>query len=206
MPRHDAFLVEAKRLQAKYAGRIALLIGFEAEWIRPGYGALVKELAAHPAVDFFIGSVHHGTKEGIPIDFEQAYYAKAVKQAQAEAAAAGEEHGRSEDVGDDDDLAEEALWSSYYDAQYEMLRTLRPRVVGHFDLIRLFSAAPGRDVRSWAGGRVWERICRNLALVVEMGAWLECNTSGLRKGLAEPYPGRQIAEVNTPGSCSRPSL
>lgn len=75
-----------------------------------------------------------------------------------------------------------------------MLEALKPRVVGHFDLVRLYSEVPGRDVREWKG--VWERIVRNLEGVVKEGAWLECNTSALRKGLEEPYPCRVIAEVS----------
>lgn len=75
-----------------------------------------------------------------------------------------------------------------------MLLALKPKIVGHFDLIRLLSCDPGRDVRSWKG--VWDRIMRNLRLVREQNGWLELNTAALRKGLEEPYPGRVIAEVS----------
>lgn len=173
MPRHEAYLLEAQRLQAKYAAQIHILIGFEGEWIRPRNGDQIVELSAPACIDYFIGSVHHGA--GIPIDFDKAMYAQAV------AACGG---------------TEAALYASYYDAQFEMLKTLKPVVVGHFDLIRLMSAEPERDVRAWEGGRIWEKIRRNLELVVSYGGWLECNTSALRKGLSEPYPGRQIAEVS----------
>lgn len=78
--------------------------------------------------------------------------------------------------------------------QYEMLRALKPRIVGHFDLIRLMSEDPGRDVRQWKG--VWEKIRRNLEYAEKIGAWLECNSAALRKGLDEPYPGRIISEVS----------
>lgn len=90
--------------------------------------------------------------------------------------------------------SEERVYEDYYDLQYEMLKTLKPRIVGHFDLIRLMSEEPGRDVRQWEG--VWQRIKRNLEYAAEIGAWLECNTSALRKGLAEPYPCRVISEVS----------
>ena len=73
-----------------------------------------------------------------------------------------------------------------------MLVALKPRMVGHFDLIRLMSEQPGRDPREWKG--VWERILRNLRLVKEQGGLLECNSAALRKGLEEPYPHRVIAE------------
>lgn len=180
MPRHEAYLVEAQRLQAKYADQIHILIGFEGEFIRPEvYGNLVRELAAHPAIDYFIGSLHHTC--GVPIDFDQALYAKARDAAGA---------------------SEELLYARYYDEQHAMLTALRPRVVGHFDLIRLMSEDPGRNLgAAWpakvSGGdeTVWDKVVRNLAVVQGYGGWLECNSSALRKGLAEPYPARPIAEA-----------
>ncbi len=169
--RFAAYLIEARRLQERHADRIRLLIGFETEWIRATeYAPLVLALAADPSIDYFVGSVHHTL--GVPIDFDPPTYARAV------AAAGG---------------SEEALWERYYDEQLDMLTALRPRVVGHFDLVRLLSGDPARDVRlQWSG--VWARVRRNLAAVRAYGGWLECNTSALRKGLAEPYPARPIAE------------
>ncbi|KAI1410276.1 histidinol-phosphatase [Hypoxylon sp. FL1857] len=169
-PRHEAYLLEAQRLQAKYASQIHILIGFEGEWMRPAYGPLINELSSHPSVDYFIGSLHH--INSVPIDYDASYYARAV------ASAGG---------------TEEQAYQRYYDQQLEMLQALKPRVVGHFDLVRLLSSQPGRDVQAeWPG--VWERVVRNLRFVESYGGWLECNSSALRKGLAEPYPGRQIAE------------
>ncbi|EGY20810.1 hypothetical protein VD0002_g2067 [Verticillium dahliae] len=168
-PRHEAYLIEAQRLQAKYAPQIHVLIGFEGEWYRPAYGPYITTLAAHPAVDYFIGSIHH--VNAIPIDYDAATYAQA----------------RESSGG-----TEERMYERYYDQQHEMLTALRPRVVGHFDLIRLLSEDPGRDVSAWAG--VWQRIVRNLELVRSFDGLLECNSAALRKGLAEPYPNRLISE------------
>ncbi|CRK27826.1 hypothetical protein BN1708_004489 [Verticillium longisporum] len=168
-PRHGAYLIEAQRLQAKYAPQIHVLIGFEGEWYRPAYGPYITTLAAHPAVDYFIGSIHH--VNAIPIDYDAATYAQA----------------RESSGG-----TEERMYERYYDQQHEMLTALRPRVVGHFDLIRLLSEDPGRDVSAWAG--VWQRIVRNLELVRSFDGLLECNSAALRKGLAEPYPNRLISE------------
>ncbi|PHH59806.1 hypothetical protein CDD81_2573 [Ophiocordyceps australis] len=169
VPRHQAYLAEAQRLRAKYASSIRILIGFEAEYIRPSYGPMVHELALAPCIDYFIGSVHH--VHGFPIDYDAASYSAAISAA-----------GGSEML----------LYQAYYDLQLQMLRDLTPRIIGHFDLIRLLSADSARDVRQWPS--VWSRIQRNLALAAEQGAWIECNTSALRKGLAEPYPCRAIAE------------
>ncbi len=121
--------------------------------------------------------MHH--VHSIPIDYDAATFSAAV--------------AASSRTGDPEDGTEETLYEDYYDLQHEMLTTLRPRVVGHFDLIRLLSEEPTRDIRPWKG--VWARVLRNLKVAAEQGAWLECNSAALRKGLAEPYPGRSIAEV-----------
>ncbi|KAH8165225.1 hypothetical protein CIB48_g3000 [Xylaria polymorpha] len=200
-PRHTAYLEEALRLQALYAPQISLIIGFEGEWLRPAYRSLIGDLVAHPAVDYFIGSLHH--VNGVPIDYDKEYYARAVASVRTQmngAAVNGNftdtttiTESRSENgkVGEVE-VDEEKTYERYYDQQYEMLSALRPRIVGHFDLIRLMSSDPSRDVRRWCG--VWERIERNLAFVASYGGWLECNSSALRKGLAEPYPCSVIAE------------
>ncbi|KAL5594703.1 hypothetical protein BROUX41_001619 [Berkeleyomyces rouxiae] len=168
---HAAYLAEAQRLRAAYPA-LHILIGIEGEWYRPAYAEHMRALTADPAIDYFIGSVHHA-RGGIPIDYDAQTYASAV-------AAVGQG-------------SERALYAAYYDDQLAMLQALRPRVVGHFDLIRLLSSMPDRDVRAeWPD--VWERMVRNLRFVVEYGGWLECNTSALRKGLAEPYPARQVSE------------
>lgn len=179
VPRHEAYLVEAQGLQAKFADQIHILIGFEGEFIRPeAYSSLVRELATHPAVDYFIGSLHHTC--GVPIDFDKAFYARARE------AAGG---------------SEERMYAKYFDEQYAMLTALQPRVVGHFDLVRLLSEEPERDLKTaWtgkvadgSGETVWEKVVRNLQVIQDQGGWLECNSSALRKGLAEPYPARSIA-------------
>jgi histidinol-phosphatase (PHP family) len=147
-------------------------------------------LAAHPAIDYFIGSLHH--VNGVPIDYDREYYARAM--ASVTATTASENSSSSSKTRlTETEAGEERMYERYYDQQFEMLVALRPRVVGHFDLIRLMSVDPDRDVRRWPG--VWERIERNLTFVSSYGGWLECNSSALRKGLAEPYPCRVIAEV-----------
>lgn len=108
---------------------------------------------------------------GIPIDYNAEFYAKAV------AASTGDGLGAGTELG---------LFRDYYDAQYEMLQTLKPKVVGHFDLIRLFASEPNAKIFGGAS----EKAERNLKLIVEQGGLLEINSAGLRKGLQEPYPGR----------------
>ena len=108
----------------------------------------------------------------IPIDFDRAMY----------------EQARGKAGGTD-----ERLFEDYFDSQFEMLQALRPPVVGHFDLIRLLSDHRDANFKGMIG--VWERIQRNLEYVASYGGRLELNSSGLRKGLAEPYPCLPISQV-----------
>lgn len=170
LPRHESYLAEGIRLRAKYAGQIQILIGFEGEWVRPSYGPVIRGLAKDPRVDFFIGSVHH--VHGIPIDYDRGMYESARK------------------IGDGSD---QKLFEDYFDDMLAMLQELRPRVVAHFDLIRLLSDVPNQDLKTWDG--VWTKVVRSLKLVIEQGGLLEVNSSALRKGLHEPYPSRSVCKV-----------
>jgi len=127
----------------------------------------------NPNIDYFLGSVHHVHE--IPIDYDRAMY----------------EQARKVSGGTD-----ERMFEDYFDSHYEMLKALQPRIVAHFDLIRLFSDDPDRDLKTVDG--VWSRIVRNLALIKDQGGLLEINSSALRKGLKEPYPTRSVCEVGIP--------
>lgn len=168
-----AYYAEAVRLREKYKGQIEVPIGFESDWIRPESRDLIERSIRSHSFDFFVGSVHH--VHTIPIDYDQDMYD-----------AAREKAGGSD----------ESLFQDYFDAQYEMLRAVKPPVVGHFDLIRLKSADANRSFRHMAG--VWDRIQRNLDFVSSYGGILEINTAALRKGMSEPYPKGEICQV----SCS----
>ena len=168
---YDDFYVEARRLQRKYADQIQLFVGFEAEWIRESSLGLINGILEKYDVDLFVGSVHH--VHTVPIDFDTELYHK------ARAIAGG---------------SDEQIFADYFDSQHEMLTSLRPPVVGHFDLIRLKSDEPERSFKTWPS--VWEKIERNLKVVAEYGGVLELNSSSLRKGMSEPYPQVEICKVS----------
>lgn len=94
---------------------------------------------------------------------------------------------------------DERVFEDYFDSQYEMLQTLHPPVVGHFDLIRLMSDDGNRSFQQWTG--VWSRIVRNLRCISEYGGVLELNSSALRKGLSEAYPKVEICQVRMHMCC-----
>lgn len=156
-----------------YADKIQILIGFESEYIRPSTLQLVQGILDRYTFDFFMGSVHH--THTIPIDFDRAMY----------------EEARAKAGGTD-----QRLFEDYFDSQFEMLQALRPPVVGHFDLIRLLSDHRDADFKDM--DCVWDKVRRNLEFVASYGGRLELNSSGLRKGLAEPYPCLPICQVCHP--------
>ena len=168
---YDDFYHEARRLQKAYADRIQLFVGFEGEWIRhPSSLDIIQAILSKYEVDLFVGSVHHVHTH--PIDYDTTLYHKA------------------RDVAGGTD---ERVFEDYFDAQLEMLKALRPPVVGHFDLIRLKSDDPNASFRAWPD--VWEKIERNLRFVADYGGILELNSSALRKGMSEPYPQVEICKA-----------
>lgn len=172
-----AYFEAATESREKYKERIGLPVGFECDWIRPESKHLIERSIKSHKFDYFIGSVHH--VHATPIDYDQGTYTAAKEIAGG---------------------TDEKLFENYFDAQYEMLQAVRPPVIGHFDLIRLKSNDP--DV---SGGwqkmeGVWSKALRNLDFVASYGGMLEVNTAALRKGMAEPYPKKEIIEVTLPGA------
>ena len=161
-------------MRGAYQHQINILIGFELDYIRPTSIPLIQNLRSIYKFDFFIGSVHHVNT--IPIDFDKAMYLQAMEKAGG---------------------TEERLFEAYFDAQYEMLRQLKPPVVGHFDLIRLFSENPAKPLAGYGPG-VWEKVVRNVDFVVGYRGLTELNSASFRKGWDEPYPRRDVAEVSRP--------
>ena len=142
----------------------------EVDWIRPSSLDLIQGLLRKYSFDLFIGSLHH--VHTIPIDYDKKMYSDA----------------REKSGGTDEKLAED-----YFDLQYEMLKALKPPIVGHFDLIRLFSDDPESSFVQWTG--VWQKILRNIDFIVDYGGLVELNSAGLRKGMSEPYPKAEVCKV-----------
>ena len=168
---------EAMRLREEYAGKIRVLVGMEVDWIRPSSKEWIERLLEGYRLDFFVGSVHHVHE--IPVDYDYSLY----------------EQAREKSGGTD-----ERLFEDYFDLQLEMLKALKPPIVGHFDLIRLKSDDPNASMMQRTSTvrfrLVWEKILRNLDYVKEYGGTIEINSAALRKGLSEPYPNAEICKVS----------
>lgn len=164
--RFGAYMAEGRRLQQKYAEQLEVFIGFETETYT-GSLTYAATLIEQYRPDYVVGGVHH--VDDIPFDSDEVAYARAV-------ATAG---------------SVEALYCRYFDLQYEMIQTLQPKVVAHFDLIRIFDSAYPLHLRA---PEVSERVTRNLQLVRQLDLILDFNVAALRKGASEPYLSRPLLE------------
>ena len=157
--RFGHYIDEGRRLQEKYADRLEIFIGFETE-AYSGAFQFAAALKAQYRPDYILGGVHHVAD--IPFDYSLEAYRQAV-------AAVG---------------GIESLYCRYFDLQQELILALRPHVVAHFDLIRIFD---DDYQRRWRQPEIARRIQRNLETVAAMGLVLDFNVAALRKGATEPY-------------------
>ncbi len=162
-----SYMDECRRLQEKYSSKIQIFAAMEIETYS-GFEQFVPFLLERFTPDYLVGSIHF--VDDISIDYSKQTYAKAVQQ-----------------LGNID-----KLYCRYFDQQYEMIKLLRPAVVGHFDLIRIFD----KDYKiRLQQPEIWQRIKRNLDLVKEFGLILDLNLRSLVKGANEPYISRSILEL-----------
>ncbi|GAN02006.1 histidinol-phosphatase [Mucor ambiguus] len=165
------FQVEAKRIQQLYKDQISIVIGAEIEFINKDYAQHVHHLRNAHRADYVVGSLHH--VNSTPIDFSPELYAEALSQAK-------------------NSLKE--LYIRYFDEQHVMLQSVQPEVVGHFDLIRIFADQSIAD-KTLSEPEVWERVIRNIELVVKYGGLFEINSRSWKKGLLDAYPQRDIIKA-----------
>jgi len=173
----EAYAETVFRLAEEFEDRLTVLRGFEAEVVpAETYRDQMLALRKLYGFDYMVGSVHYVCQ--ISIDFSS------------------EEHERAAQAAG----GYEASAKRYYDDVAAMIEALRPEVVGHLDLIKLYASDPtvldAPSVRQAAG--------RALEAAREYRAILDLNTAGYRKGLGEPYPApwlvRRAAEMGV-GFC-----
>jgi len=153
------YMKTSRDLQSRYRDEIRVFVGFETETCSGGI-AHAQALMDIFAPDYIVGSVHH--VKDIPFDYSEAYYREATAH-----------------CGGLD-----ALYLDYFDAQYAMIDALAPRVVGHFDIIRIHDADYRSRIRH---PPIWEKIVRNLELIKKLKLILDFNLRPLTRGEREPY-------------------
>lgn len=161
------YMQECRRLQEKYRSKIRIFAAMEIETYS-GYEEFIPYLIEKFRPDYIVGSVHFVADMGF--DYSKKQYDKTVQT-----------------VG-----GIEQLYCKYFDQQYEMIKLLKPSVVGHFDLVRLFD--PGYKKRLQQP-EIMTRIKRNLELIKELDLIMDFNLRSLLKGADEPYISRPILKL-----------
>jgi histidinol-phosphatase (PHP family) len=157
--RFAGYMTTCRHLQDKYTDAIRIYVGFETEDYN-GSLDFAKALIDTFSPDYVVGSVHH--VKDIPFDYSKASYDEAT----------------------DCCGGLDGLYAAYFDQQYEMIRAIVPRVVGHLDIVRIYDP----DYRSrLIKPMIWERIVRNLELVKQLNLILDFNLRPLSRGENEPY-------------------
>ncbi|KAJ2557767.1 hypothetical protein EV175_001146 [Coemansia sp. RSA 1933] len=165
-----AYVVEARRLRAKYRDQITILVGAETELISET--ATPQELQAlrkQYDLDYYVGSVHH--IDGMPLDFDEEGYNQIVAHFNG-------------DRG--------AMFRRYFDQQLVLLQTVRPEIVGHMDLVRIFHPPNTEDPLARADIRALAS--RNIDYAIAYGAVFEINARAWKKNLRDAYPHRDLLQ------------
>jgi len=162
--RFAGYMTECRRLQQLYCDRIKIYAAMETETYS-GYEHFIPQLIEEFKPDYIVGSVHF--VNDLNFDYSPDLYMQAARS-----------------VGGVDQL-----YLAYFDLQYDMIRRLRPSVVGHFDLIRIFDPDYQARLESPA---IAEKVRRNLELVKELDLILDFNLRSLAKGATEPYVSTSI--------------
>ncbi|MBF0288186.1 MAG: histidinol-phosphatase [SAR324 cluster bacterium] len=158
------YIQEGRQLQYKYKEQIHILVGMETELIGTNFDE-IEHFYHKYSPDYLVGSVHYVNQ--IPSDYSESDFEKLEQL-----------------LG-----GTEAVFCAYYDAQFELLQRIRPQVVGHFDLIRLFRPEFSLSAK------IWEKIERNLTCAISYDALVEINARAFKKKQREPYPQYKILQM-----------
>lgn len=164
----SSYCAEIHRLQKKYAGQIAIRLGFEADFI-PGVSVPKMADYAPFSPDYLIGSVHFlFQREG---SFALDYKLDILKD--------GAKKFYKNDI--------RALISDYFSLQKEMLQKGDFALLGHADLIRKFNEKNHffDETEEWYKSELKEMAKE----VARAGIAAEINSGAISRGyLSKPYP------------------
>jgi histidinol-phosphatase (PHP family) len=170
----DSFLSAAVELQSQVISP-SLLIGVETELLSLSHLSRLSYLILNKtSLDFVVGSVHHVNCH--PIDFTPECFEKALESCSGSL---------------------EELLLRYFRDQRKLIETLKPEVVGHFDLIRMFLPNPIVTIAT-TYPTVWREIEKNVDLIVSYGGLFEVNSAGWAKKTwtVGPWPSKEVLEVS----------
>ncbi|MCK5683010.1 histidinol-phosphatase HisJ family protein, partial [bacterium] len=135
--RFEHYFKNIKELKKQYASQISLFVGMETETYT-GSIEHTKNLISKFQPDYIVGSVHH--VDGVCFDYSKEEYDHVILK-----------YG-----------SHDLMYERYFDQQYEMISILKPFVVGHFDLIRIFDKNYKQRILQPG---INKKIIRNLELI-----------------------------------------
>ena len=165
--RFEHYFKNINELKNQYASQISLFVGMETETYT-GSIEHVKNLISKFQPDYIVGSVHH--VDDVCFDYSKEEYDSLVLK-----------------CGSHD-----SMYGRYFDQQYEMILALKPFVIGHFDLIRIYDKNYKQRVLQ---PEINQKIIRNLELINSLNLVLDFNLRPLTRGEEEPYITSSILEL-----------
>jgi histidinol-phosphatase (PHP family) len=155
-------------LKNEYSDRIEVLMGAEVEIVpETSFAHLADIIKRQYWLDYLVGSVHW--VDEMPFDTSQQDFDKAVAN-----------RGGLE-----------PFLLRYYELVGEMIEQVKPEVIGHIDLPRLFcEGAPELESDS-----VMKAVYTAFEKAKAVGCILDLNVGALSKGLATPYPAPWIVQL-----------
>ena len=164
-----AYAADIRRVQAKYADRIKVFLGVEADYI-PGVTAPERACYAELGLDYLIGSIHYViAADGgrVPVDHSPRELAEGI-------------------VAHFDGRAEKFV-RAYFRQQRDMVAKFDFDIVGHLDLVRKFNAKHPYFDETAAWYR--EELEKTADAVAASGKIAEVNTGAISRGwLDDAYP------------------
>lgn len=177
------YVATIKNLKEKYADRIKILLGFEADYfVSAGIGSAIPDKKAYSAFkpDYLIGSVHFISKaEGFfSVDNKTEEVQKALTTFYSDA---------------DGKINGKTLVCDYFEAERNMLAKGSFEIMGHPDLIRIRNGALKffDEKESWYK----EQLKLTAKAAAKAGVIAEINTGAIARGLMDDvYPSAQFLE------------
>ena len=157
----SAYRAEIRALAAEYAGRMAILLGCEHDWLSP---------SEHSEYDYFIESVHHVPAEG---------GLWCVDHTRDKLVAAAREHYGGDMY---------ALCRAYFGTVCQSIEGTGADILGHIELVMKFNEA--RDLFDDADPRYLGPALECAELAARSGRLIEINTGAIARGYrSQPCPG-----------------
>ncbi len=164
----DAYVADIRALAEKFAGRIRILCGIEADFIS-GETLADRSVYAHLGLDFLIGSIHYVVANGVrvPVDHKPELLTDGIAR----------------QFGGD----ARAFVQAYFATQRDMAATCDFDVIGHPDLVRKFNGT----LHYFDETAAWyeEELVRTADAFAASGKIVEVNTGGISRGwMDDAYP------------------